>query len=235
MKKMFRKMLSNLNIAAALVVAIVFAGVIGSASYALAALTATSAFTQTINAGTLSIDIVDENNSTVGSPSVALSAATFSFSCQSTTGTLGTSTQKIYVQNPDANDGAWSVTIAASNPTDAFVSAGTDLDFNDPTTSGCTDGGDADAYKGQMSLNATAGTLIAGNCLTCTTDNVSKGTYAQFSQNATDTITILTGAAEADDIGDWMLTGVAVTQTIPAEQPAAADYTISLTMTVGAA
>lgn len=235
MTKLYQNMLGNLNIAAALVVAIAISGVLGTATYVLAATTASSTFTQTINPGSLAVDIVDASNSTVGSPSVAMGAVNFSFSCQSSSGTLGTATQKIYVQNPDANDGAWAVTLAASAPTDAWVSAGTDMDFNDPTTSGCGDGADADAYKGQMSVNATAGTLTVGNCLACDTDSVSKGTYASFSENATDTITVIAGAAEADDIGDWMFTGATVTQTIPAEQPAASDYSISLTLTVGAA
>jgi hypothetical protein len=65
---------------------------------------ATSNFAQTINAGTLSVDIVDASYVTVGSPSVTMTAAPFSFACQTATGTFGSGTQQIYVKNPDASD-----------------------------------------------------------------------------------------------------------------------------------
>ena len=193
---------------------------------------ATTSLTQTINAGTLSVDIVDGSYAPVGTPSVAMSTETFSFSCGSSTGTLGTATEQIYVQNPDNADGGWSLTIAASNPTDLWDSAGTDYDFNDPTTSGCEDGGDADSFAGQMTIDASGGTLAVGNCSSCTTTNITKGSSSAFDEGTTDSITLLTAAAGSDDIGDWTLQGVSLSQTIPPEQPAAADYSLSLTVTV---
>ena len=50
---------------------------------------------QTINAGTLSVDIVDASDVSVGSPSVAFGAMTYSFDPATTTGTLGAAAQKI--------------------------------------------------------------------------------------------------------------------------------------------
>ncbi|PIT95495.1 hypothetical protein COT96_01000, partial [Candidatus Falkowbacteria bacterium CG10_big_fil_rev_8_21_14_0_10_38_22] len=75
MHKLIRKLLGKLNIAIALTLAMVMAGGLGGATYVLAS--STSNFTQTINAGTLVVDIVDGTSYvTVGSPTMAMSAAT---------------------------------------------------------------------------------------------------------------------------------------------------------------
>lgn len=197
---------------------------------------ATTALTQTINAGTLSVDIVNGSYVPVGSPSVAMADYTFSFACSTSTGTLGTATEQIYVKNPDAADGGWDITIAASAPTAVWDSAGTDYDFNDAGGSGCTDAaeGDADSLGGQMTIDASGGTLAKGACSACDTDNVSKGSSSAFVEGTTNSITLLSGASSSDDIGDWTLQGVSLSQKIPAEQPAASDYDISMTITVAA-
>lgn len=169
-----------------------------------------------------------------------MSAPTFGFACQTSgsTGTFGTSTEQIYIQNPDAADGGWTLTISANDgPTDFWDSAGTDMDFNDPTTSGCTDSGDADSLSGEMTVDATAATttLAAGACSTCTIGNITEAaSAAAFEEGVTDAITMLTAAAGSDDIGDWTLQDVGITQTIPGEQPAAADYTLDMRITVAA-
>jgi hypothetical protein len=195
---------------------------------------ATTALTQVINAGTLAVDIVDGSYASVSSPTVAMSAETFSFGCGSSSGTFGTATEQIYVQNPDAADSGWSLTIAASVPTALWDSAGTDYDFNDPTTSGCADGGDTDSFAGQMTIDPSGATLAVGQCSSCTTTNITKGSSSAFSEGVTDSITLLSAAAGSDDIGDWTLQGVSLTQTIPPEQPAASDYSLNLTVTVAA-
>lgn len=193
---------------------------------------ATSTFTQTINPGTLSVDIVDGSYVSVGSPSVAMGAVSFSFACQTATGVFGTATQNIYVKNPDAADNGWVVSLAASAPTAYWASAGTNMDFNDPTTVGCTDGADADSLRGQMTVDPSVGTITAGQCLSCATTSITKGSSSAFNEGTVDSITILTGATASADIGDWKLTGVSISQKIPPEQPAASDYSISLTLTI---
>lgn len=204
---------------------------VSSAPAALAS--STSNFTQTINPGTLSVDIVDASYVTVGSPSVAMGATSFSFSCQTATGTFGTTTQQIYVNNPDAADNGWTVSIAASAATAVWDSAGTDFDFNDATGSGCTDGGgDADSLGGQLTVNPAVGTIATGACSSCTTTNVSLGSSAAFAEGTTNTITILTGASGSNDIGDWTLQGVSLSQKVPAEQPAASDYDINMVVSI---
>lgn len=194
----------------------------------------TSNFQQTINAGSLAVDIVDGSYVTVGSPSVAMGAATFSFSCQTATGSFGTSTQKIYVSNPDAADNGWTASLAASATTAVWDSAGTDYDFNDPTSSGCTDGADADSLGGQMTVDASGGTLAVGQCASCVTTNITKGSSSAYNEGTTNSITILTGAAASNDIGDWTLTGVSISQKIPAEQPAASDYDVNMVLSIAA-
>jgi hypothetical protein len=194
---------------------------------------ATANFTQTINPGSLTVDIVDGSYISVASPSFAMNPVTFGFTCQTSTGTFGTASEVIYVKNPDASDTGWSVNLAASSPTAFWASAGTNMDFNDPSGSGCTDvAGDADSLQGQMTVDPSVGTLTVGGCSSCTTTSVSKGSLAAFNEGTVNSINILTGAAASDDVGDWKLTGVAISQKIPAEQPAASDYSIALTLSV---
>jgi hypothetical protein len=231
-KKIIRKSVRELNVMFALMIAAVVAGGLGTASYVLAS--ATSSFTQVINPGTLSVDIVDGSYSPVGSPSVAMNPVTFSFACQNSTGSFGTASQAIYVKNPDAADNGWSVTLGAPS-TSFWNSAGTKMDFNDPAESGCGDGaGDADSYKGQMSVDPSGASLSKGQCLGCVATNIAKGSAGSFDEATPGDITLLTGAAGSDDIGDWKLTNVAITQKIPAEQPAASDYSINLTLSIAA-
>lgn len=202
----------------------------GSASEAFAA--STSNFTQEITAGTLAVDITNSSYVTVGSPSVTMGSTAFSFACQTATGTFGTSSEQIYISNPDAADSGWTVTVAAAATTSVWDSAGTDFDFNDPTSSGCTDGADADSLGGQMTIDPSGATLSAGACSGCTTTNVSLGASDAFEEGTTDSITIVTGAAGSDDIGDWYVRDVDISQAIPAEQPAASDYNIDIVLSI---
>jgi hypothetical protein len=227
---MIRKALGKLNITLAVFLSVIIVGSFSAIVYA----SGTSTFSQTINAGSLAIDIVDSGYSTVGSPGITMSAETFSFSCQTADGTFGATEEMIYVMNPDAADSGWVVSLAASATTDVWDSAGTDFDFNDDTGSGCTDGGDADDLGGQMTVDASGGTLAEGACSVCDATDVTKGTTASFIEGSTDTITILTGAADSDDIGDWTLQGVTISQEIPAEQAAASDYTIDMVLSIAA-
>ncbi|MCW1930672.1 MAG: hypothetical protein KIH62_005205 [Candidatus Kerfeldbacteria bacterium] len=208
------------------------ASILVPASFAFA--TGTSNFQQTINPGTLATGIVDGSYVAVGSPSVTMSAATFAFTCQTVTGTFGTSGQKIYIVNPDAADNGWTLTLAASAATDVWNGVTSTYDFNDPTSSGCADGADADSIGGQMTVNPAAATLAVGACASCTTSNISKGSSTAYNQGTTNNITLLTAAASSNDVGDWTLTGVGISQTLPAEQAAASDYNINMVLTVTA-
>lgn len=232
MHKLSRKLLGKLNIVLALTLAVVMTGGLGGATYVLAS--STSNFTQTINPGTLAVDIVDGSYVTVGSPTMAMSTATFSFSCQTITGSFGTASQQIYIANPDAADNGWAVSLAASAVTAVWDGAASDFDFNDPTGSGCTDGADSpDTIGGQMTIDPSVATLAQGQSAHGVV-NISKGSSAAFNSGTVDSITVLTGAAASVDIGDWTLQGVGISQKIPAEQPAASDYDINMVLTVAA-
>jgi len=191
--------------------------------------------TQSITAGSLTTDIRDASRVAVAGPTFALGAVGFSFSCQTSTGTIGSTAQRLYVDNPGAANNGWTLTLAATaGATDTWKNAGTtqSFDFNDPTTSGCDDGVDADSRPGQLTVNPSVGTLTA-DCTSCTTANITKGASSAYSQGVLDSVTILNAAAASDDAGRWYLTGVGVSQTIPAEQ-AVDSYTVNLTATVTA-
>jgi hypothetical protein len=170
-----------------------------------------------------------------------MTAKSFSFSCQAggsaSTGTFGTNTERVYVSNGDAADNGWTLTVAAtSGATARWQNGGATqfMDFNDPSgsTAGCTDGADADSTAGQLTIDPSAGTLTT-DCGTCTTTSVSKGSSTGFDQGTTDSITLLNAAAGSDDVWRGYLTGMGLSQTVPAETPANA-YTLDLTLTVTA-
>ena len=231
MNKLTHILQAKLNIAVALIVSMVLAGSLGGITYVFAS--GTSNFTQTINAGTLSLDIVDGSYASVSSPTMAMPAATFSFACQSKIGYFGTSTQQIYVSNPDAAANGWTVSLAASSTADVWASAGTPFDFNDPTASGCTDSADTgDTVGGQMTVDPSVGSIAQGPSANGTT-GLSLGSSSAFEEGVTDTITILTSDGTTD-IGDWTLQSVKITQTLPAEQPAASDYNIDMVLSIAA-
>jgi len=77
MHRMYHFFLRKLNIIPVITLSFFVISSLNIATYVLAS--ATSNFTQTINAGTLTVDIVDGSYVTVGSPSVAMNAATMSF------------------------------------------------------------------------------------------------------------------------------------------------------------
>lgn len=184
--------------------------------------------TYTASAGTLTVDIVDGAGSPVGSPSMAMGAMTFSFDYQTANGTFGVSTEKIRVENTTANP-QWNLTIAANGGSTAFWDGvASDYDFNDPTAN-AVDGADDDSLGGQMTMNASGGTLGG----TCSATDITKGSSASFSEGVTDSITLLTAGVSADTSCYWDLTGISVSQTVPAEQPAD-SYSINMTLTVTA-
>jgi hypothetical protein len=83
-----------------------------------------------------------------------------------------------------------------------------------------------------MTVDPSVGTLATGVCLSCVTTNITKGSSSAFNQGTTDSITLLTASAASNDVGDWHLQGVTISQTIPAEQGAATDYDINMTLSV---
>lgn len=199
-------------------VATVVATITGSATYA--ALTDTTDFSQQINAGTISTFIGDTNGAEVTSPNVAFSARTVSNTVQTSTGTYGTASERIYVDNPDGADGGWTLSLAATGGASAtWTSGGNTYPFNG-----------ASSALGQLTIDASVGTLTAS---VGGTTGITKGTSSTFSGGTNGPVTLLTAAAGADDVNLVYLTGVSASQTIPAGTPTG-TYTINFTQTVAA-
>lgn len=175
-------------------------------------------------------DIVNGSGVSVASPSVVLPVKSFGFTCQTATGTLGVASEKLRVTNTTSSP-AWQLSIApTAGPTASWSNGSTNYDVNDPTTAGCSDGGDADAFKGQLSINPSVSTITP--VLTgCTTTNLTKGASSAYNQGTVDSIVLLTANTSAQINCEWDLTGVALSQTIPAEQ-ASGSYTMGLTVTL---
>lgn len=205
-----------------LVSAISLAFLAGTAVYAAS----TPQFNQAISEGAKSVDVVDGSGNSVASPAVSFSAANFSFSTQDTTGTLGTASEKIRALNPTSGV-TWSVTLAGNATTATWTTGSQYYDFNDG--SGYTDGGDADSYGGQMTVDPSGGTLAG--VLGCATTNVTKGTSDSFVEGSVNSIDLMSAAAGASTFCRWDLTGVSLTQKMPAGQ-AAGSYSISMTLTI---
>jgi hypothetical protein len=188
-----------------------------------------SQLSQAITDAVRSIDIVDAGGTTVASPTVSFTGATFSFATQDTTGTLGVSAQRIRVYNPTST-ATWTASVAGSATTAVWTAGANYYDFNDTTGGGYTDGaGDADLYGGQLQVAPAGGTLagVSG----CATTNVSLGSNSAFNQGTVDSISLASGAAGAPTYCRWDVTNIGLTQRIPAAQ-VSGSYAINLVLSI---
>lgn len=182
----------------------------------------------TESGGALSVDIVDSGDASVVSPSISMNSTDFSFSDQNTTGVFGVADQKIRVTNPTGGD-IWTVSLAATGgSTDFWDGTTSDYDFNDSTAS-AVDGADADALGGQMTIDPSSITITPEGG--CASTNISGGSSNSFEEGVTDSITLASAASGADTSCFWDLTGIDVSQTIPAEQ-SADSYNIEMTLSI---
>ena len=179
----------------------------------------------------LGVDMVDSAGASIANPIVNFGLINVSFTCQQSTATLGTTSQKIRFSNGLATNG-WSASIAATNGTSALWTStgGSMYDYNDPagSPSGCSSGSDGDGRAGQLRVNPSASTItpVSG----CSATGLTKGSNAAFSSGAVGSITLLTATSLADMYCAWDMTGTALTQTIPpGTQPG--NYSLDLTLT----
>lgn len=188
----------------------------------------TSFTTENTSAGTLDLEIIDENEDPIINPFVSMNDLDFSFTSQTATGTLGTSSQKIRVNN-GTGTATWTLSLAADDGSSALWSSGSNFyDFNDPTVN-AGDGADADSYGGQMTVNPGIATITPQSG--CTDTSVSTGSSTSFNEGVTDSITLASASSGADTNCYWDITGIGVSQTIPAEQPAG-SYSINMTLSI---
>lgn len=207
--------LSRKLLAGTLALALVAVSVAPSA---YAALTANSTLSQTISNGTLSTDVRDGSNVVVGSPSFTMAAKNVSTSQQSSTGTFGSGTQRIAIDNPGGANNGFSLALNATVPGTGVWSDG----------GGHTYAYNGSAATGQLTVDPTVSTWTA---LVGTTTSITKGTSSAFSGSTP--ITLASTSAALEDIWNGYVTGIGLTQTIPANTPAG-TYTISMTQTVTA-
>jgi len=193
-------------------------GVVGGATSVYAALTDSTLFSQQINGGTISTFIGDATGAEVASPNVVFPAKSISNAVQTSAGTYGTNTERIYVDNPGGANIGWNLSLAATSGASAtWTSGGNTYPFNA-----------ASSALGQLTIDPSPGVLTAS---VGTTTGISKGTSGTFSGGTNTPINLLAAASGSDDIVRVYLTGVSASQTIPASQPAG-SYTIDFTQTV---
>jgi len=211
----------------------VLALVVGGTAFAQ---TDSTDLSQDINAGTLAAEILDNTRATVASPSVTMSATTASFDCETSTGTLGVNTERLYASNPGASNSGFTLDLAATGgATDTWSDGSNDYDFNEPGD--CTDDGasDTDSLAGQLSVDPSSTTAtLTTDCTSCTTTGVTQGSASAFDEGTLDSINLLNAGETSDDVWRAYLTDIALSQSIPAEQPAGTDYNLNLTMTITA-
>lgn len=182
-----------------------------------AATSANSQLSQSIVAGVLSTDVRNASNAIVSSPSFAMNAAVASTSAQTVTGTLGTSSQRISVDNAGSALTGWTLALCATAPGTGNWTNGTQTyPYNGNSTTG------------QLTVTASAAAItpVVGGAT-----GITKGTSAAFT--GTTPITIMTASSAAATMWNGYITGVGLSQVIPAGQ-AVGSYTFSMTQTVTA-
>lgn len=196
---------------------IVGVALVGFSSVTQAAPTASSRLTQSITAGVLSTDIRNASNAVVTNPAFPMTAQTVSTAQQTSTGTFGSNTQRVSVDNPGGANGGWTLTWNATTPGTGTWQSGSDSYAYNGT-----------AATGQLTVNPAAGTVTAN---TGGTSGVTLAASASFS--GTTPVTLMSASASAAQIWNGYATGIGLSQTIPAAQPAG-SYTLDMTQTVAA-
>jgi hypothetical protein len=165
----------------------------------------------------LSVDIVDDLDEIVSSPSVNFSSGTFRWTTQQTIATLGVTVQQIKVSNFTTNQ-EWNLSLAATGGSSAVWQS------------------TSDSYKynglqseGRLQVNPTLATITAGG--TCSSTGLSKQSSAYFVGGSVDSIDLISASTSAETDCDWYITGIGLVQDIPAEQPGG-SYSLAMTITV---
>jgi len=178
--------------------------------------------------GVLSSDIVDSGGTTVPSPSFTMNSSGFPYDCSTSTGILGTSSQRIRLTNSTTSPG-WSVSIAATDGSTAlWRNTGNTQQFDYNDSGGCSDGGDTDSFAGKLRIAPSGATLTPQSG--CSTSNVTLGSDQDFDETSLNSITLMSASTGASTNCYWDLTNIQLQQTIPVNQ-ASDSYNINLTLT----
>jgi hypothetical protein len=183
--------------------------------------------TQTVNAGTLSTDILQSDDSTpVASPTVAFSTLNRTFTCQTSTGTLGDANDKVNVTNFGSNNGFVLSIAATGGYTSTWTAGANTYKFNDSTgsTAGCT--------NGQLTVDPSVATLTDDCQGACNDTGVTQGASTAFDHTGSvDSVTLL--SSTSGSAWEGYLTGIGLSQKVPASQPSG-SYALGMTITVAA-
>lgn len=188
--------------------------------------------TLTTPIGLTNIDFVDSSGVSV-LPQFPMSTITANYTCQSSTGTIGSlSGNRLRItQNGNAGASGWHVDIAANFSTSTWSDgAGHSYDFNDPAGIGCTAGADGDAVAGQISFSPSVGAVTGLNGCVTTGISLPAGTLS-FASGTNTPITLINSTNASSANCQWDISGIAVSQTIPANQNPGL-YTIDLIVSV---
>jgi hypothetical protein len=184
-------------------------------------------FTQTINAGSLTSDIYQSDDTTpVASPAAAFSSENYSFQCQTSTATLGDSNNKLNVTNLATGKSSWNIAIAATSGDSAtWTSGGNTYKYNDSTgaPAGCT--------NGQLTVDPSVSTITDDCNSSCTANDgtVSKGASTTYVSGSVSSATLMSDSAGTPWEG--YMTGISLSQKIPALTPSG-SYTLPMTITL---
>jgi hypothetical protein len=74
------------------------------------------------------------------------------------------------------------------------------MDFNDPTDAGCLDGDDKDDIAGSMIIDPSRAHISVGQCRSCISNDIILGNLAQFQEGSVDTVTLVSGTPNSDDL-----------------------------------
>ena len=185
----------------------------------------TPTFDQTINAGTLTASINQTGDTTpVAAPTVAFSPVNYSFSCQTSTGTLGDANDLINVTDLASGITTWNIALAATGGTSATWTNGTNTyAYNNIAGSGCT--------SGDLTVNPAAGT-ITNDCNSACTANaatVTLGASAVYNGTTVTSVTLLSDSAGT--AWEGYAEGISLSQAVPSLTPSG-SYSLPMTITL---
>lgn len=192
-----------------------------------------TAYSEAAFTGSLSTGFVDAAMNEVATPSVPFANHTTSTGeCGLVTAMLGTTSQRLRIENDLVTNG-WNVSIAATaGPTTLWAAGSNRYDFNDPMLDGCGDNNDSDAYAGQLQVKPAAMTLTPYQT-GCGTTGLSSGPDTKFDEGVTDAITLVSGSSSSVRFCHWDALSVGLEQRIPAKT-SPGSYTIDMTVTITA-
>lgn len=180
----------------------------------------TSQLSQQITAGALSTDFRNEFGAVVSNPTFSMSSVfASSGDVRTATGTYGDAARRVSVDNPGAANGGWTLSLNATTPTTATWTSGSNTySYNGATPA-----------AGQLSVDPTPGAITALVPSTGGTAGITLGAQQTFSGSTP--VTLVTAAESSADIWNGYVTGIELSQTIPAATPTG-TYTIGMTQTI---